>query len=167
MHREERRRKFHNAILGMLYPPPPSFPNQEDENDPVGILREGSDLDGINPDDVGEGSPSPSEEEEGDADTAGPKKLTRAQRKRLRKQKLKEEASRRRKIIGPLLLSTSQDDAFQHGPPGVRRNAAEEPRTSAIDNSENTQNKLKHRRMAKRLAKEEARSSSVDNLAER
>ena len=37
------------------------------------------------------------------------KKLTRAQRKRIRKRKLKEAASVRRKIIGPLLPSSDQD----------------------------------------------------------
>lgn len=39
----------------------------------------------------------------------GDGKLTRAQRKRLRKRKLKEANSRRRKIIGPL-LPASEDD---------------------------------------------------------
>ncbi|KAL5988263.1 hypothetical protein ACLOJK_036026 [Asimina triloba] len=38
-----------------------------------------------------------------DASECAPQKLTRAQRKRIRKKKLKEAASRRRKIIGPLL----------------------------------------------------------------
>ncbi|KAA8535560.1 hypothetical protein F0562_030554 [Nyssa sinensis] len=48
----------------------------------------------------------------------GPQKLTRAQRKRLRKKKLKEEALRCRKVIGPLLPTVSDDgkgdDGFIH-----------------------------------------------------
>lgn len=54
--------------------------------------------------------------------------MTRAQRKRLRKRKLKEADSRRRKIIGPLLADSndpshgSVDDASDAAE-GVRRNA--------------------------------------------
>lgn len=72
--------------------------------------------------------------------------LSRAQRKRLRKKKLKEEASRRGKLIGPLLpSSTSNDggpsdiagnesqsirenaDEEHDGPQSVRQNASEKP----------------------------------------
>lgn len=52
--------------------------------------------------------------EEHDSET---EKLTRAQRKRIRKKKLKEEAIRRGKLIGPLQPPT---------PPTVRSNASEE-----------------------------------------
>ena len=55
-----------------------------------------------------------------DGGESGTQKLTRAQRKRLRKKKLKEDASRRGKIIGPLLPSSNDD-----GDVGVRQNAAE------------------------------------------
>lgn len=53
-------------------------------------------------------------------------KLTRAQRKRLRKRKLKEAASHRRKIIGPLLPGSNDDIDRSCGGSveGVRRNAA-------------------------------------------
>lgn len=54
-------------------------------------------------------------------------KLTRAQRKRIRKKKMKEEAILRGKLIGPLLPPTQAtqcgDDA---PPPTVRSNASQE-----------------------------------------
>lgn len=46
-----------------------------------------------------------------------PDKLTRSQRKRVRRRKLKEAASRRRKIIGPLLPSTLEDNEDTKGEP--------------------------------------------------
>lgn len=48
-------------------------------------------------------------ESEGECDK--PKNLTRAQRKRLRRKKLKEAASNRRKFIGPMLPSYENDAA--------------------------------------------------------
>lgn len=45
----------------------------------------------------------------GDTSECVTPKPTRAQRKRVRKRKLKEVASHRRKIIGPLLPSTDED----------------------------------------------------------
>lgn len=65
------------------------------------FIRTGSSSDGDNEfdDDNGEGG------------KYQPQKLTRAQRKRLRKKKLKEDASRRSKIIGPLLPPTINEDA--------------------------------------------------------
>ena len=59
-----------------------------------------------------------------DDSESGQQKLTRAQRKRLRKKKLKEDASRRGKMIGPLLPSMKEvgDDGCTGG---VRQNAAE------------------------------------------
>ncbi|KAK1317918.1 hypothetical protein QJS10_CPA05g01607 [Acorus calamus] len=45
----------------------------------------------------------------GEGSECGLQKLTRAQRKRLRKRKLKESASVRRKIIGPLVPSGYED----------------------------------------------------------
>lgn len=68
--------------------------------------------------------PSPSSS--GNDGGGGDGKLTRAQRKRLRKRKLKEAASRRRKIIGPLLPGSNDDIDRSCGASfeGVRRNAA-------------------------------------------
>lgn len=55
----------------------------------------------------------------------GSVKLTRAQRKRLRKKKLKEAASQRRKIIGPLLLG-STDEGSENVSESVRKNVSVE-----------------------------------------
>lgn len=77
--------------------------------------------------DRGSTSSTDADEEEGDD---GPKNLTRAQRKRLRKKKLKEAASRRRKIIGPLLPDANEDaigeaDVGVEEAQSVRENSAE------------------------------------------
>lgn len=80
------------------------------------------------------GSSSTSDEGGNDG---GSQKLTRAQRKRLRRKKLKEHACRRRKIIGPLLPPQIEDedvegnsifggDKLENEPPTVRCYAAEE-----------------------------------------
>ena len=62
-------------------------------------------------------------------------KLTRAQRKKLRKKKLREEATRRGKLIGPLLpLSPDNNDhCGDQVSPAVRSNASE--KDSADDES--------------------------------
>lgn len=72
----------------------------------------------------------------------GPEKLTRAQRKRLRKKKLKEDASRRVKIIGPLLPSTGDgcgsgggDAVLGKEPPAVRYSAADKELDVTVDQS--------------------------------
>lgn len=62
------------------------------------------------------------EEDDDDEGELGFEKLTRAQRKRLRKKKLKEAASNRREIIGPQLPGQGEDDQQSES---VRRNAAE------------------------------------------
>lgn len=79
-------------------------------------------------------SNSSSSDDHGDSGESGSQKLTRAQRKRLRKKKLRVDASRRGKIIGPLLPPPVDDEncGFENESPGVRRNAAEEA-ASAID----------------------------------
>lgn len=73
-------------------------------------------------------------DDNGDGEPVRPQQLTRAQRKRLRKKKLKEDACRRGKIIGPLLPSTRNDvgdlgggdgDVVEKEPPAVRRSATE------------------------------------------
>ena len=60
-------------------------------------------------------------------------KLSRAQRKRLRRNKLKDDISRRGKIIGPLPLSINTVDgncssAVKERPPAVRQNDDEDDR---------------------------------------
>lgn len=150
----------------MLYPPPPP---KEDNRESVDTITQNLDLDCV-PDELDEdrGSTSSTDAAEEGEDN-GPKKLTRAQRKRLRKKKLKEAASRRRKIIGPLLPSTSENGIDEGGaggvveeePQGVRGNAAEKDDYARADKPESEerplgskQNKLKQRRMVKKLASE-------------
>ena len=70
-----------------------------------------------------------------DDSESGQQKLTRAQRKRLRKKKLKEDASRRGNIIGPLLPSEGEAGDVETEPPDVRRNAAEKKVVATADNS--------------------------------
>ncbi|CAN6698202.1 unnamed protein product [Malus baccata var. baccata] len=79
----------------------------------------------------------------------------RAQRKRLRKKKLKGDASRCRGIIGPLLPSTI--DQFENEAQGVRRNASEKPGAAIAEKPTpacSNQNKVKQRGKAKKQAKE-------------
>lgn len=102
-------------------------------------LREDFDVDLI-PDDLEESGCSTSDDN-GDGER-GPEKLTRAQRKRLRKKKLKEDASRRVKIIGPLLPSTGDgcgigggDAVLGKEPPAVRYSAADKELDVTVDQS--------------------------------
>ncbi|KAL3526904.1 hypothetical protein ACH5RR_011560 [Cinchona calisaya] len=171
MMRGNKKQKFHEALLHMLYPPPP--PKDEDDQEPTGTLNQSLNLSQI-PDELDEDggkstSSSDADGEEGD----GPKKLTRAQRKRLRRKKLKEAASRRSKIIGPLLPTTASDDGVEvvgNEPPSVRQNASETDDNAGAKTNRpvlgetphcSKQNKLKQRRMAKKLAGESVNSSST------
>ncbi|KAK2981203.1 hypothetical protein RJ640_030592 [Escallonia rubra] len=169
MQREERRAKFHDSLLNMLYPPPPHHHHHErTDNKPLTTLPDNLDLEYI-PDGLEErDSSSSSSDEEGEC---GSEKLTRAQRKRLRKKKLKEAASQRRRIIGPV-LPTANDDGDGEGaqvdsscPQDVRRNADKELDVGT-DEPEKlvscmSRKKLKHRRVAKALANERSKSSTV------
>jgi len=132
---------------------------------------------------------STSVDEEHDSET---EKLSRAQRKKIRKKKLKEEAVHRGKLIGPLLPLTSTRVA-RDAPP-VRSNASEEGSKNmltiflsmyccVIDRVMHAvsdfyaihlglggeadccgkSGKVKHRRMAKRLAKQKGNASTSDN----
>ncbi|KAM5576839.1 hypothetical protein ABKV19_007598 [Rosa sericea] len=150
MRREEKRRKFNEAVLNTLYPPPsPPSPPPKDEDVPLNILRQKFELDS------GSSATSGDEDGTGESET---QKLTRAQRKRLRKKKLKEDASRRKQIIGPLLPSTVGEG--ENCTPDVRRNASEEPKCICVGDQppqpgcSNQENKVKQRRKAKKLAKE-------------
>ncbi|KAA8514825.1 hypothetical protein F0562_018004 [Nyssa sinensis] len=100
---------------------------QEDE-ELANLMGDGLNVDHI-PDKLEENISSSSGDGEGER---GPQKLTRAQRKRLRKKKLKEEASPRRKVVGPLLPTTSDDgkgddgnNVIKNEPQGVCSNATE------------------------------------------
>ncbi|CAN4083051.1 unnamed protein product [Withania somnifera] len=161
MKRKEKRQKLHEGLLRMLYPPPPSPPPQEEENDDeqLHILERGLNLDLI-PDELEDdrGSSSSSHQES----DHGPEKLTRAQRKRIRRKKLKEAASRRQNIIGPLLPTQESDgkgvnvSTTNEEPQGVRENANETESCSK-------QNKLKQRRVAKRLVGGSSKSCGNGN----
>lgn len=152
MRREEKRRRFNEAVVNTLFPqspPPPQVVSEEEENETVNILRDDFDMDLI-PDDLEESGCSACDDTDGES---GPRrKLPRAQRKRLRKKKLKEDASRRGNITGPLLPSTSESEAGRSGggggvietePPGVRRNAAKSKVDATADNSGENKKKLK------------------------
>lgn len=173
MRREEKRRRFNEAVVSMLFPHPPSPPQpqreeeeEEEESEPANILRADFDVDHIPEESEQSGCSTSDDDGEGEG---GRKKLTRAQRKRLRKKKLKEDASRRGNIIGPLLPSTSDaSGAIETEPPSVRRNAAENKVETKLDDSGEksgcaSQKKLKHRRMAKKVAKERLESSTMEN----
>ncbi|KAJ8627654.1 hypothetical protein MRB53_020961 [Persea americana] len=102
----EKQQKFHEAFMKIFFPPQPiqQTPQQQVEDEPVVFVREGSD--------ANSGSDYDNVEERNalaDASDCMSDKLTRSQRKRIRRRKLKEAASRRRKIIGPLLPSTDED----------------------------------------------------------
>ncbi|GMJ04005.1 hypothetical protein like AT5G67640 [Hibiscus trionum] len=165
MRREEKRKRFHEAVLKTLYPPP-SPPESEEEEENKQVITSESALNfGLeNPDDFEESkSSSPKTDDEDDGIQAETQKLSRSQRKRLRKKKLKEHASRRGKIIGPLLPPSQCDGVgpLQGEPEGVRQNAPEE-QVASRDKPDDPQGncsskkKLKQRRIAKRLAKEES-----------
>lgn len=156
MRREEKRRKFNEAVLNTLFPPPspPSSPpvhsvrtlflslsliffilfhcnegsnclQPKDEDVPLSILLQDFE------EDLGEsGSATTSGDDDGNGESE-PQRLTRAQRKRLRKKKLKEDASRRRELIGPLLPPTV--DQGENEAQGVRRNASEEPDAAIVE----------------------------------
>ncbi|KAK9163662.1 hypothetical protein Syun_004564 [Stephania yunnanensis] len=175
MKKEEKQRKFQQTLLNILYPSSPSSlspttvtnstlpilsslttdnPNprpieEEEEHDDIAS----SDLN-LNPDDGN--SPS-------DASGFESGKLTRAQRKRLRRKKLKQEANsgRRKLIIGPLLPPSANDCD--------NKVVGEDEQSSVLDHGIGepggglrdciSHNKVRRRRMAKR---KERGASSVD-----
>ncbi|XP_050384755.1 uncharacterized protein LOC126801356 [Argentina anserina] len=144
MRREEKRSKFNEAVVNTLFPPPPPSPPPKDEDVPFNVSRQDFGLE------IGSSATSGDEDGDGESETH---ELTRAQRKRLRKKKLKEDASRRKQIIGPLLPSTIDEGGSCS--PDVRRNAYEEPSDQPPQpDCGNQKNKVKQRRKAKKLARE-------------
>ncbi|KAI5684431.1 hypothetical protein M9H77_05659 [Catharanthus roseus] len=138
MRRDEKRQRFHEALLQMLYPPPTTATPKQDQHESVDTLSGGLNLDEF-----------PGDE---------PKKLTRAQRKRLRKKKLKEAASTHRKFIGPTLPCEANGNVAGEGPPCVRQNASNKPGSEEAPTC-SKRNKQKHRRIAKKLASGRLESS--------
>nr|GLL26419.1 uncharacterized protein LOC109177932 isoform X2 [Ipomoea trifida] len=157
--REEKRRKFHEGLLKMLYPSPSSPSHQrESSGEAENTHSEGLDLDLV-PDEYENERSSSSSSASDHEGGCEPQKLTRAQRKRIRRKKMKEAASRRQKIIGPLLPNASDvgaEIADEH-PPGVRQNGHTPEEAWSTK-----QNKVKQRRMAKKLGGE---SSTLSGMA--
>lgn len=177
MRGEEKRRRLHEALLNTLYP---QLHETEDGKGPVSTANDGFDV-SLVPDDYGlrQGGSSTSEEDDGGGGGGEGRlgsetlKLTRAQRKRLRRKKLKEDISRRGKIIGPLMPLSRNDgeggcsSAVKERSPAVRENADEDGSHLSAAASNNpgsgaNQSKLKQRRMAKRLARERLKPSIVE-----
>ncbi|ESW28693.1 hypothetical protein PHAVU_002G009800 [Phaseolus vulgaris] len=144
MNPDDRKRRFNEAIVNMLYP---SSPQRERELEPAEPLIDDSASDAISGNlDDGYDNSSTSVNEECDSDA---EKLSRAQRKKIRKKKLKEEAVHRGNLIGPLLPLTSTHVA---------------PHLGLGDEADCGKSvKLKQRRMAKRLAKQKGNASSAEN----
>ncbi|PWA75985.1 hypothetical protein CTI12_AA238080 [Artemisia annua] len=137
MKRKEKQEKFHNSLINLLYAPPSPSPSPPDQSDHQTLIlaRE-----------IVNSNHHPITFE----------KLTRAQRKRLRKKKLKEAACNRREIIGPQLPP---------GEEGVRRNAAERVESGMEhDHRGETPSciKVKHRRMSKKKAMEKQKAYPTD-----
>ncbi|KAL6512880.1 hypothetical protein OROHE_019670 [Orobanche hederae] len=153
MKEAEKQRKFHEALLKMLYPPPPTSPSrQEDEEEEEETLIESSSHlpeEGL---EIEERYSSPSSGHDNEGDNGGTEKLTRAKRKRLRKRKLKEAALQPRKIIGPLLPGSydGKNDVVGNVPASVRQNAAID--ISGETASCSKQNKVRKRRTSKNLS---------------
>lgn len=159
MKKEEKQHKFHEALLKMLYPPPPSQAQEDEE----GKLKNSTDLSYYLPDagEVEDNSrnSSSSSSDENSGEKGGSEKLTRSQRKRLRKRKFKESASRRREIIGPLLPNSKDGGVDSVGKTlqSVRHNTASGSNTVSVTNNSGApafctkKNKMKQRRKAKKV----------------
>ncbi|TKY70673.1 peroxisomal membrane protein 13 [Spatholobus suberectus] len=119
MNPQDRKRRFNEAIVNILYPSPPR--HEQDQLEPLEALIDGSRSHVISGTFDVYDNASTSGNEEHDSET---EKLTRAQRKKIRKKKLKEEAIHRGKLIGPLLPLTPTQVA--EDAPDVRSNASEE-----------------------------------------
>ncbi|XP_010559204.1 PREDICTED: uncharacterized protein LOC104827677 [Tarenaya hassleriana] len=157
--REEKRREFHEALLRTLYPPPSSPPPPVVDDKPLDVTF-------LDPDYVSIGSSDSEDEyEDGVGDELNTaQKPSRAQRKRLRKKMLKEEAVRRGKLIGPLLPSTTAEtrrtvaDTHSDSEIGGGGSGEQCVRGNAPENKEkfcgrDKMGRVKKRRVAKKMAK--------------
>ncbi|CAF1706750.1 hypothetical protein HID58_054750 [Brassica napus] len=163
--REEKRRKLHEALLQTLYPPssPSSSPSPV-----LGFDDEPFDVTLINPEDYLniDSSNHGDDHENGDEPETKP---SRAQRKRIRKKMLKEEAARRRKVIGPLLptemIETREDSSGGEEASCIqpaRLNASEKEEKVSFEGNDKTK-KVKQRREAKKLAKESSNPTHIQD----
>ncbi|KAL1316118.1 hypothetical protein HN51_068364 [Arachis hypogaea] len=158
---EERKRRFNEAIVNILYPsspepepepePEPSHQPIQQDLKPVYAFTQRSPSHAISGSSDDYDNASTSGDEEHDSGTV---KLTRAQRKKIRKKKLKEDAIRRGNLIGPLLPPYTHQ-VTQDAPP-VRSNASTEssPLHEPGDGAApSTSNRTRKPRMAKKLPK--------------
>ncbi|KAG5061267.1 hypothetical protein JHK87_002296 [Glycine soja] len=133
----------------MLYPSPDS-PPQPQELEPVEAAfiddGSGSDIISDNLDDCDNNASTSGNEEHDDSETT--EKLTRVQRKKIRKKKLNEEAIHRGKLIGPLL------------PPPMLQ-LFDQMLLKKVMMWRSV--KVKQRRMAKRPAKEKQNATTSEN----
>ncbi|KAG9440604.1 hypothetical protein H6P81_020769 [Aristolochia fimbriata] len=133
MEKTEKRQKFYEAVM-KIYFPPESDQNDLTKHKPDVLIQEDEvaaqrqeymDMHSIpDVDDL--------EKESSSDDMAEPvpQKLTRAQRKRIRRRKMKESSSSRRKIIGPLL--PPQHGNSLTGTSGVQKEHEDEDASSAV-----------------------------------
>ncbi|KAK9097160.1 hypothetical protein Sjap_022657 [Stephania japonica] len=165
MKREEKQRRFHQTLLNILYPPPSSPEEKKEDDGDNGLAATMVDVASSDLNSNYGYSPSDSSEFESG-------KLTRAQRKRLRRKKLKQEAnSGRRKLIGPLLPSANNDSnkevvGAMEQSSGSHENADLAPvldhgigEPGDLIRDSTSHNKLRRRRVSKR---KERSTSSVD-----
>ncbi|XP_024028350.1 uncharacterized protein LOC21396204 isoform X3 [Morus notabilis] len=160
--RQEKRRKFNEAVINMLYPPPPPQARAAD----LAVNNFDQDFDSDLVSDSFEESSSSTSGDDGESES---RKLTRAQRKRLRRKKLKTDASRRGKIIGPLLPAPADDDgnlALENGSPTVRQILSDEPVLSSGEppTCAKNQSKVKIRRLVKKLARKNSLAPREENF---
>ncbi|KAJ4962449.1 hypothetical protein NE237_022388 [Protea cynaroides] len=178
---EDKRRKSYEAFLNIFYPPRANQSQHQLEEEEEPAVRNPT-LTSAVPHgvcDISKGDEEVAEEEknsesESDSECTA-RNLSRSQRKRLRRKKLKQAASSRRRIIGPMLPSTEKiphgvDNALDQHPitPPLpewslpetvihNANAAEGVGAGNRDcrgEPRNVQNnKLKQRRLAKKLSR--------------
>ncbi|KAI5439484.1 hypothetical protein KIW84_025034, partial [Lathyrus oleraceus] len=150
MKQDERKRRFNEAIVNTLYP---TSPQHESDSEPVKDFIELESYADVISDDCENASTSGEEGEHG----YETEKLTRAQRKRILKKKMKEESILRGKLIGPLMPPSQTTQAGDKDPLPVRSNASKKGDETTGANAK----RMKQRRMAKRVVRErETRDAS-------
>ncbi|XP_057852485.1 uncharacterized protein LOC131062772 isoform X2 [Cryptomeria japonica] len=180
-----RDRHFQAAVLQKLYPPQPLYddenqlPYRDNQVEQDQIIEVSETVRNVPSEDQTDShasdSPSNSDEKNG-------QHLTRAQRKRIRKRKMKEAASRSKKFVGPLLPDnhiqenfTSETskwlDAECSGSKSETENTiidavrSTDPPVGIDSGSSTCHGKLKQRRRAKKLKQENAKSAQRENLS--
>ncbi|CAK8539619.1 unnamed protein product [Lathyrus sativus] len=154
MKRDERKRRFNEAIVNTLYPP---SPQHEQDSEPVKDLIELESYDDVISGTLDDCENASTSGEEGGRGYET-EKLTRAQRKRIRKKKMKEESILRGKLIGPLMPPSQTTQARDDNPPPVRSNASQKGDETTRANAKG----MKQRRMVKRVVRETRDASALD-----